>query len=90
MMHLLVISGFGSKRFAYHFASDVKIEIIKKQREIINKSVSFKSYPFSIRILKTESSTFASIKKMDPYFEKIKAFSDIDLFFEYVKQQVRR
>ena len=88
MIHLIALSTFGDTKFAYHFSSDSKEKIIEKQCELINLS-PYEGSSFSIRILKTEDFSFDSVKKMDPYFENVEEFSELQAFFDEVNRNLK-
>lgn len=84
--HFIALSKLSDIEIAYHFSSDTTDEIISVRDKFMDRSVSISDAAYSIHALKTDSPSFESVKKMDPYFTDVKPFNSVDGFLDQVRE----
>ncbi|MGN1282503.1 MAG: Panacea domain-containing protein [Limosilactobacillus sp.] len=84
MIHLVALAKLAGKDFAYHYATDDIKQFLEKKTELGNVPDEFLSL-FSIHVIKTTSKDFASIQKMDSYFESTTEITSLEEFIDYLR-----
>lgn len=82
--HLVVLTKFSGEGIGYHFSSEDTQAIISEKDSVRNYS-SLSSASCSVHVLKTSRSDFESIQEMDPYFENVHEYNDLEFFFDVLK-----
>lgn len=83
-MHLVVLAKFSGREMGYHFSSEDAQAIIS-ERDSVRNYKSLSSALYSVHMLKTSRADFESIQEMDPYFENVHEYNDLELFFDALK-----
>jgi len=87
-IHLVILAKFDGREIAYHFSSEDAREIIAK-RDAVRDYTSVSPASYSVHILKTNRPDFKSIQEMDPYFENVRDYDELDLFFDVLKSMTQ-
>lgn len=84
--HFIALSKLSGQEFAYHYSSDTAGEIINARDKFMDRSASTSEVIYSIHALKTDSPSFESVKKMDPYFVDVKPYESVSEFLDQVRK----
>lgn len=86
-IHLIAFARFDNgKEYGYDFsATESDSELIsKKSQELIDMTSDTEKALYTVHTLKTDDSTFESVKKLDPYFKQAEQVKDINEFIKII------
>lgn len=91
-IHLVAFARFDNgKEYGYDFsATEFEAELIsEKSQELIDMTSDAEKALYTVHTLKTDDSTFESVKEMDPYFKHAEQVKSISEFIKIIDSNLK-
>ncbi|WP_125591158.1 hypothetical protein [Companilactobacillus jidongensis] len=82
--HYIVIIESDGKDYAYHYSSKIFSEV-EEHMNLLRGSIEGLQRIYGMHMLQTDSKSFESVQKMDPYFKGMNITDNIEEFSERYK-----